>query len=284
MINMHTHTHHSDGVLSPEELLLKLYENNIEIAAITDHDNVDAHIKIKDKQITTSIILIPGVEMKCTSNAYSIEILGYFIDINLLKKYLDDKNKKIIEFQEYAFEIGKKVCKNLNLKFDDIPIEKGVFAGTALFDLLNKYIDHNSKILGEDILSSNSSFYRRTYANPGSLFYVSEENLGFTTKDTVFKIHEAGGLAFVAHTGQYKMIENKLEFLSDLKNKSEIDGIECYYPLHTLKETQEYINFCKDNNLLISSGTDFHGTPSQNIIIPQNVDEKDLLWLKRRLL
>lgn len=281
MINLHLHTNLSDGVLNPTDLLKKLESNGIKVASITDHDNVDAYLALRRENISDyySGDLIQGTEMKCTYNGFSIEILGYYINVDYLKKYLDEKNKRVMDFQKYAFEIGKNICRDLKLKFDEEDLKSGQFAGTALYNALNKYYNYNVEILGPGIIDNGSVFYRKTFANPDSQFFVSEENLGFSAEDTVDKIHEVGGLAFLAHIGQYKMINDKLQFLNDIR-KTNIDGIECYYSLHTEEETKKYLKFCKQNNLLISGGSDYHGTPSQNIICQDNINEADLNWVK----
>lgn len=91
MINLHLHTNFSDGVLSPTDLLKKLELNNIKIAAITDHDSIDAHLMLKKENILNYYTgnLIQGIEMKCTYKKYAIEILGYYVNIDYLKPYLD---------------------------------------------------------------------------------------------------------------------------------------------------------------------------------------------------
>ena len=98
MYNLHLHTNYSDGVLSPLELLKKLEENKIRNAAIADHDSVDAHLELRNtnyKDIYTGYLIPGSTEMKCTHDKYSIEVLGYFIDVDILKSYLDKKNRKI---------------------------------------------------------------------------------------------------------------------------------------------------------------------------------------------
>ena len=281
MINLHLHTICSDGVLEPEELLRKLELNNINVASITDHDSVDAYIRLRQLTINDIYtgLLIPGVEMKCTHNAYSIEILGYFIDIASLKPYLDNKNKKIMEFQKHSFQLGKKVCDKLKLKYDDTELKPKEFAGTAIFNLLNKYYDYNVELLGKGIIENGSDFYRKTFADPNSLFFVPEEGLVPNAKETIDKIHEVGGIAILAHLGQYKMIDDKISFLNDLYRNTDIDGIECYYSMHTEEETNNYIDFCKRNNLLISGGSDYHGTKSQNKILQENIDINNFSWI-----
>ncbi len=281
MINLHMHTNNSDGVLTPIELLKKIEQNGIKIASITDHDNVNTYLSLRGINIGDYYtgILIPGVEVKCTFQEYPIEILGYFIDADYLKPYFDQKDKRIWEFQKEAFEQGKKVARELGLKFDDEDISPGTYAGIALFDLLNKYCDYNIRILGPEIMENRGALYRNAFSNPDSPFFVSEESLGFSATETVAKIHEAGGVAILAHPGQYKMIKDKMKFLNDICSSTDIDGIECYYLLHTEEETKAYLDFCRQHNLLISGGSDFHGTLLQNIIRQDNIDPNDFEWI-----
>lgn len=39
----------------------------------------------------------------------------------------------------------------------------------------------------------------------------------------------------------------------------EIDGIECYYSHFTDKQNEDIIKFCKERNLYMSGGSDYHG-------------------------
>ena len=78
-------------------------------------------------------------------------------------------------------------------------------------------------------------------------------------------IHEAGGLAFIAHFYEYSSIGNKSETLDNIVKEYNIDGIECYYSTFTDEQTQYLIEYCKTNDLLISGGTDYHGKNKKDI-------------------
>ena len=73
-----------------------------------------------------------------------------------------------------------------------------------------------------------------------------------------------------------------MKFLVDLSSNTNIDGIECYYPTHNEEDINKYIDFCKNNNLLISGGSDYHGTPSQNILFIDNIDINNLSWIDKK--
>ena len=46
-----------------------------------------------------------------------------------------------------------------------------------------------------------------------------------------------------------------------------IDGIECYYTTFTENQHERLLNICKEHNLFISGGSDFHGTIKPDVDI-----------------
>ena len=78
-------------------------------------------------------------------------------------------------------------------------------------------------------------------------------------------VHNSGGLAFVAHIHEYSWMEDKILELNEITKKFNIDGIECYYSNFTELQTNELINYCNQNNLLISGGSDYHGNNKPEI-------------------
>ena len=72
-------------------------------------------------------------------------------------------------------------------------------------------------------------------------------------------IHKSGGKAFLAHPYQYKVNEMD-KFLNKIYDENDLDGIECFYTTFSEKQIGHLINFAKSRNLLISGGSDYHGT------------------------
>ena len=65
-----------------------------------------------------------------------------------------------------------------------------------------------------------------------------------------------------------------------LINEYKIDGIECFHPAISKENRVKYIKFANDNNLLISAGSDFHGShlPHRKNITTE-ATQKDITWL-----
>ena len=73
-------------------------------------------------------------------------------------------------------------------------------------------------------------------------------------------VKSAGGVPILAHPGYIydrdpATYENVLESMLDCG----IQGIECYYPSHSLDAVTHSVEFCNRNNLCITAGCDCHG-------------------------
>jgi predicted metal-dependent phosphoesterase TrpH len=82
MYDLHVHSTASDGLLNPEELLVRAEEIGLKGLAITDHDTVHG-IEEAYAFLTTnplSLQFIPGIEMNTELDENEVHILGYFID------------------------------------------------------------------------------------------------------------------------------------------------------------------------------------------------------------
>ena len=57
--------------------------------------------------------------------------------------------------------------------------------------------------------------------------------------------------------------------------KMDLDGIECYYSLIPRDQEQKWLDMAKEHNLLISGGSDFHGSVKPRVSMASSwVDEE----------
>ena len=119
MIDLHTHTNHSDGTDSVEELLLNAEKKKLEIISITDHDTVKEHLELRKINNPFTGQIIPGIEITTTYNGEIIEVLGYNIDIDkmniMVEKYIPTRYQR---FQN-EFELIKKQYKSIGVIFNE---------------------------------------------------------------------------------------------------------------------------------------------------------------------
>ncbi len=91
-----------------------------------------------------------------------------------------------------------------------------------------------------------------TYLNPGRPLYVPRTRI--PCREAVERIHEAGGLALVAHPG-FGAAAKLLDRLLRLP----FDGIEAYHCKHTPGQVGELTQLASEHGLLIAGGSDCHG-------------------------
>ncbi len=278
MIDLHLHTNYSDGTDSVIELLKKAEDKKLEYIAITDHNTCMAYDeleKIDARKYYTGTI-IEGVELTTKVNGIPIELLGYGVDPKIINKeaktmYADMKNKNDIEYNHL-----KNICKTLNITLDEELPEKYdktkyIYSSTYVHEQIHKHQENRKYFMSEEAWNDPMEFYRREMSNKKSKFYIDNTKILPTIQQVIDLIREAGGLVFVPHIYQYK--DNTPEIFNEIKQKYEVDGYECYYSKFTKEQTEFMLDFCKNNNLYISGGSDYHGKTKPNIDIGTGIKE-----------
>ena len=272
MVDMHMHSLYSDGDKPLEEVLKKCEEKHLEYISLTDHNTCRQY---EDEALRRNIFtgkIVMGAEMNATlDSGKRIEFLAYNIKNPKIINDWSDKffSKEILtEKFESAKIAALEMCERVGLKYNldnikkDIPITD--FFIVYLFYEIIKYPENIEKL--GSYANSFNDFRRIGLDNPDSVYYLDEKKKFPTPKfrDVVDKIHEAGGLVYLAHPFEYKF-EDTIGFIDELRKEVKLDGIECFHPS---AESDNRINilldYAKKNNLFISGGSDFHGDKKPN--------------------
>lgn len=247
-VDLHIHTYFSDGTMSAKEVVAKAKEKNVKVLSITDHNRLDAWKVFQEEAIKEELIPIKGVEINCKFEGQVLHVLAYGFEeipellelihqadqemqkmsIDLVERLSKENDKvSLADYEHYTYNPKKGGWKGLHYLFD-----KGVTQ--KLFDGFKYY-----KAYGCDF---------STYDFP---------NL----KELCQAIKKAKGYSVLAHPGEYYKTLDELSLVQTLEQlKVEgIQGIECYYPTHSQLMTEVCIDFCKTNDLMITSGGDEHG-------------------------
>lgn len=265
MIDLHLHTNCSDGTDTVEELLEKAQQQKLEIISITDHDTVDAYKELENSEIRNKFKgqIITGVELKAIYNNKNIEILAYGIDFKKMKIY------KCNNLQEEILEHLKQVAEKNQIEYDKnlkIDKQKNKIFGSSTFAgniLQNKDNILKLDLLGERELTENN-FFRKCESNPNSIFYFDSSKFIRDINDVIEDIHEAGGLAFLAHAYEYEFKDTKKEIENIIKT-TKIDGLECQHSIFSEEQKTEIIQLCQKYNKYMSGGSDYHAKNKPDI-------------------
>ena len=280
MIDLHLHTNYSDGTDSVEKLLENAEQQKLEIISITDHDSVEAYFELEKhpeirKKFSGEIVI--GSEIKTVYNDVNIEILAYGIDY----KNINIKKENKMQVQNDILKHLIKVAKSLGIKVDenikvDTSDSNKIYASWVFCNDVIKYKE-NEQILQNLGHVNKFTFYREHEGNKNSPFYYDTSKYYDDCQTLIDKIHKAGGLAFLAH-GLIYVFDNTRHAIEEILKTTNIDGLECIYPLFNEDETNFMINLCKKYNKFMSGGSDYHaqnkpttfmGTGINNNIIVQ---------------
>lgn len=241
--DFHTHTNFSDGVLSPSELLSKAISLNISHISITDHDNIDGYLNAVESNYKSNIQIISGIELSCFENDKEYHLLGYGFDIEnkALKKH-------IIRLRQARIERARTMrdkLANLGVKinFDDIL----KIAGDAPITR-----PHIAKAITSAGYAENSYEAFSKYIGDSAPAY--EPKINFPVSQGIELLHNAGGIAVIAHPANYVDENTLYSFI-----KCGLDGIEVVHPMHNIPTRNYYKSLAKKYNLLQTGGSDFHG-------------------------
>ncbi len=245
--DLHSHSLHSDGEWTVEELIREAKNKGLYAMALTDHDTVKGVKEALSLGEKYGVRVIKGLELSSIKIG-DVHILGYGIDVEneeLLAK-LDD----VVEKRGERNRAILKKLEELRMPVDEkelLKIGEGKIIGRKLIsDLMIKkgYVKTVSEAFDKYLGSAKPA-------------YVPLVRL--TPFDAIDLIHKAGGVAVLAHPSKLLFKGEELEsFIRDLKAHG-IDGIEGYYYTHTPKEVEYYEKLAKELDLFMTGGSDFHG-------------------------
>jgi len=280
MIDLHTHTTYSDGTDSVKELLKNANDINLEVISITDHDTCNSYFEMDgfDVEEYYNGKIIVGCEFTASFGDRLIEVLGYGFDYKKITKYLENNFSKEKQ-REISFICFKRFIDKIEKYGLVYNLDKNNY--TSLINMYFELIKYpeNREIIKEDIWEWFSDFYRKGLTNKNSVLFLNKAEFIPSVNEVVNVIHDAGGIAFLAHPYQYKYDDTE-EFLEKIYNETILDGIECFYTTFSSKQIEYLVNFAKQRDLLISGGSDYHalnkknhdlGTGRGNLIINKNI-------------
>lgn len=261
-LDLHMHTTHSDGQYTVEELLRQAQEKKLDIISITDHATMDAYETMKHLDVKALFggKIVPGVEIYSYYDNKVIEILAYGVNIERMNAFLnqtygkewnENKRKMVVEeLKKIADKHGIYYEKDFNFLATNL-------GECSSFIRHIKQFPKNETAIGPEIWNGETNFFRRGVNNKDSIFFVDYSKFYLPPEQIIQKVHQEGGICFLAHTYVYAY-EDETKLLDYVK-KHNIDGIECYYPTFSKEQCEFLLDYCNKHNLLISAGSDYHG-------------------------
>ncbi len=237
------HSTASDGVYSPPEVVQLALTHQLDVIALTDHDNTNGVAAARQAAASTPLTVIAGVELSAEDDTHDVHILGYFINV-------DDApfQTALVEMREARAGRAQQIVAKLAALGVAISLERvHQLAGTGAIGR-----PHIAQaMLEKGYVRTLQEAFDRYIDNRGPA-YVPRFQLA--PRRAISLIHGAGGLAVLAHPSKYKGYEAVLRALVP----EGLDGVEVYYPDHSPALIEHLSALAREFNLVMTGGSDFH--------------------------
>jgi hypothetical protein len=241
--DLHLHTIFSDGTFSPEELVLQAQKNGLACIALTDHDTVEGCAHAAAACAAVKMEFIPGTELTAELADTELHVLGYFLDtqneqlLTEIAKFQIVRQNRIHEMVACINEL------NVPLKVDDV---------FALANCKSPGRPHVARAMIKAGLVRNLDEAFERFLKKGRPAWVPKAKM--SALEGIELIHQAGGLAVMAHPGL-----NRTDEIIPALVDAGMDGIECFHTKHSTATSERYLQIAEKYNLLVTGGSDCHG-------------------------
>jgi predicted metal-dependent phosphoesterase TrpH len=254
-IDLHTHSSQSDGSHTPTALVKEAHTAGLAAIALTDHDTVSGVEEAIAASQEYGVEVLSGVEISASHNGKPLHILGYGIDLldeglagllDKLQQIRRNRNRQILE---------KLADQGIRIDEDELAATTPGLVGRP----------HIARLLIERKEVSNFEQAFRNFLRKNGRAYVEAEK--FPATESIKAINRAGGIAVLAHPTTFNYSLKKIgEMVGELANDG-LSGIEAYYPGHSSKTTRKLAEMAEELNILVTGGSDFHGSIKPGIAI-----------------
>lgn len=257
-VDLHIHSCASDGTWTPDQLVQKALEADLKLIAVTDHDCMDSVERVVKLAKLAGIHAVPGVEVCSTKEGLQFHILGYGVDVHnsVLRRITDHNNQLLLDKDVESIGI---------LQREGWPVSVEEF-NAYTYDRCRGGWGSLAYLIDKKLCTGVYDYFNR--------IFTAEHTLAFPTfasvSEVVDAIHGAGGVAVCAHAASgfhTKDVRRNLELLKE----ENLDGFECYHSGHDEVGTNLLLRYCQEHDLLITAGSDCHGSfvPGRRIGVPR---------------
>ncbi len=250
-IDLHCHTKISDGSLGIEELLSIAKRRGLGALAVTDHDSTAGATRAVILGKRMGLRVIHGVEFSTVDEqrGNKAHLLCYQCDH---PDRLEGLCRRIGESRRAAsMEMIRKV-----MRYYPITPDLVVRCATGSTNIYQQHIMHALMDAGYAD-SIYGDLYEKLFGESGS----AKASMTLPdVRDVLGAVHEAGGIAVLAHPYGY----HNEALLEELIEQG-LDGVEVWHHAHTPEQTEQLLTLTRERGLVATGGSDFHGMYARTV-------------------
>jgi predicted metal-dependent phosphoesterase TrpH len=258
LVDLHLHSTCSDGMHDPARLVEMAAAAGLAAIAIADHDNIDGIDEAMAAGLLFGVEVLSAVELSVLWESYEdIHLLGYCFDhrhpglrsaLQAFQDFRESRNERIVDrINEFLLLEGRK------------PIDFAEVQRRAEGTLGRPHIA--AVLIDRGYARDNEEAFQRYLVpcNVPKRYFPIDEAIGL--------VHEAGGVAVLAHPPYITEDRGELVRLLDTFLPLGLDGIEAYCNRATNDDIDWYITQARRRGLIVTGGSDFHGFEGGGIVL-----------------
>lgn len=256
MIDLHTHSTHSDGTLSPAELLLLAEQAGLSAVALCDHNTVSGLPEFLDAARGRAIEAVTGVEFSTEYQGTELHIVGLFIP----REHFDTVTELLRQMLERKEQSNRDLIRALSaagIRLDYEAIKAGTPGG-----LVNRAV-----IAAEMVRLGHCSTVKEAFKlwlSPSRGFFCPPKRLDVF--EVIRFIRSIGAVSVLAHPF-LNLDEASLRLFLEEAVGCGLDAMETHYATFTPAQTEAACRIAEEFGIRKSGGSDFHGGNKPDIRI-----------------
>lgn len=251
-IDLHLHSHVSDGDLSPAALVHAAAAAGLDVIALTDHDTAAGVQEAIAASAGLPVTVIPGIEISTCTPPHELHVLGYWIDADRPSIVAHQAAAIIRRVERMERMVGRMVELGVPVTMEEVRRAAGPEARTLGRPHLAR------ALLAGGLIRSFADAFNR-YIGDGGPAFVAQD---FPSPEAaIAAIHEAGGVAVWAHP-PLEIVEELLPHFA----RWGLDGVECFRPSVSGPDAERLQRLARENGLFVTGGSDWHG-PRKNFAL-----------------
>lgn len=256
-IDLHAHSSWSDGTTGVRELFAQAAAAGLDVLALTDHDTVAGWHELPAAAAASGVAAVPGIEVSSEDDSRSVHLLALLVDPSpetALAGEMASARRSRVERARHMVEL---IAADHPVTWEgvlgQVAGESTVIGRPHIADaLVDAGVVPDRSTAFTEILRPSGPYYVPYYA-PSPLAAVRA-------------IREAGGVSVLAHPGSVTRDDDLPLTLLESLVEAGLDGLEVDHREHDEAERARLREFARGHDLLITGGSDFHGTGKDNAL------------------
>ena len=232
--------------MSPAQLVARASAAGLTTISVTDHDTVAAIDEVTQVAKGVNIRVVPGIEITAVDDGRDVHVLGYFFDPASAPLAGVLERQRALRVARVRAIGAKLATLGMVVDVESVLLAAAARPGSSVGrpqvarELVRAgYVTSVQHAFDKWLATGRPAFIPRTGPSPAAI---------------VDAIHEAGGIASMAHPG----VTKRDELIAPLVDRG-MDAIEVYHSDHAPEDQQQYQRIAHRYGLLVSGGSDFHG-------------------------